>query len=59
MNPYLRSEIRSMQIMLKNFERAVEMAALQDDGKLDAKEIRQIRRIKTATKRYSRELAKI
>lgn len=43
----------------RNFIRSVKRAALRDNGKIDRKELRTMRKLARATERYFRELQRL
>ena len=59
MNEYIRAQITNILIMTKTFEQSCKMAAMKDDGRIDADEAKIIKKISKATERYQQELEKI
>lgn len=59
MNSLVKLEITNQMLNCKNFIRSVERASLKDDGKIDEKELRTMRKLARATERYFRELQRL
>lgn len=59
MNSYIRAQILNITTMTKTFEQACEMAAIKDDGKISREEEKQLKKIKTASQRFIKELESI
>lgn len=56
MNTYIHAQILNMQAMVQTFERACEMAAMKDDGKVSRDEEKQLKKIKAAAQAFQKEL---
>lgn len=59
MNSYIRAQILNITTMTKTFEQACEMAAIKDDGKISREEEKQLKKIKTASQKFIKELESI
>ena len=59
MNTYINAQILNMITITKTFEQACELAALKDDSKLSRQEAQQLKKIKSATAKFRRELEEI
>lgn len=59
MNYYIETQIKNMLSMTKTFEQACELAATKNDGKIDAAEAKALKKIKTATAKFRKELESI
>ena len=59
MNTYIHAQILNMQAMVSTFERSCEMAATKDDGKISRDEEKQLKKIKTATQAFQKELERV
>ena len=59
MNAYIHAQILNMQAMVSTFERACEMAAMKDDGKISRGEEKQLKKIKAAAQTFQKELDKV
>ena len=59
MNTYIKMQLNTMIQYLDSFEQACEIAASKDDGMIDRREEKQLKRIKKAVARFKRELQNI
>lgn len=59
MNDYIKSQIANMLSFTKTFEKACELAATKNDGKVDAAEARTLKKIRAATAKFQKELESI
>lgn len=59
MNSYIKAQILNITTMTKTFEQACEMAAMKDDGKISQEEEKQLKKIKTASQKFRKELESI
>lgn len=59
MNSYIKAQILNITTMTKTFEQACEMAAMKDDGKISREEEKQLKKIKTASQKFRKELESI
>lgn len=59
MNGFIKMQIDNMLQLSKNFKVACEIAAIQDDGKLDKTEAKQLKEIKNATDEFIKRLKAI
>jgi len=59
MNDYIQMQIRNMVSMTKTFEQACELAAMKNDGKIDAAEIKTLKKIKAASDKFIKEIESI
>lgn len=59
MNSYVEAQILNIITMTKTFEQACEIAAMKDDGKISREEEKQLKKIKTASQKFRKELAAI
>lgn len=59
MNSFISAQILNITTMTKTFERACEMAAMKDDGEISREEQKQLKKIKTASQRFIKELESI
>ena len=59
MNEYIRAQIGHMTALVKTFEQSCAMAAQRDDGRIDKKEAQQLKKIREASEKFIRQLAKI
>ncbi len=57
-NPYLTSQVNSLEATLKIFISGCELSVTKDDGKMDREEARALRRLRAATDRYLKVLEK-
>lgn len=56
MNSYINAQILNMVTMTKTFEQACELAAIKDDGKLSKDEEKMLKKIKSASAKFRKEL---
>ena len=56
MNLYLKMQIQTMLSSVEAFEKGCDLAAVKDDGKVDAKEARMLRRLHKAASDFRTEL---
>lgn len=59
MNSYMKSQITNMIAITKTFEQACDLAALEDDGTKGIFEKIQMKKIKSASQKFIRELESI
>ena len=59
MNPYIKAQIENMIQYTTTFKKACEMAALQDDKKIDKEEAKELRQINKAIETFQKELNKV
>lgn len=59
MNDYMKAQIINMIAITKTFEKSCEMAALKNDGTIDALEQKQLAKISKAANRFISDLGKI
>ena len=59
MNSYITAQIANMKSMVKTFEQSCQLAASKDDGKIDKNELKTLKRIERASKRFIAELDKL
>ncbi|MBQ1341549.1 MAG: hypothetical protein IIY33_03590 [Erysipelotrichaceae bacterium] len=59
MNSYIKMQLNTMIQYLDSFEQACEIAATRDDGQIDRKEEKQLRKIRKSVARFRKELQKI
>lgn len=59
MNSYINAQIMQMVAMTKTFEHACELAAIKDDGKLSRDEEKMLKKIKTASLKFRKELESV
>lgn len=59
MNSYIKAQILNITTMTKTFEQACEMAAIKDDGQISREEEKQLKKIKTASQKFRKELEAI
>lgn len=59
MNPYIAAQIFNAKAMARNFEQACQQAAKEDDGKINKEEERILKRVRTITARFIRDLDKL
>ncbi|MBR4733608.1 MAG: hypothetical protein IK081_12660 [Lachnospiraceae bacterium] len=59
MNSLVKLEITNQMLNCRNFIRSVKRAALRDNGKIDRKELRTMRKLARVTERYFRELQRL
>lgn len=59
MNSYIKAQILNITTMTKTFEQACEMAAMKDDGQISREEEKQLKKIKTASQKFRKELEAI
>lgn len=58
-NEYIRAQIVNMTAIVKTFETSCKMAAIKDDGHIDQKEEKQLKKINAACKKFMQELNKV
>lgn len=56
MNSYIHAQILNMIAMVRVFEQACQSAATKDDGKISREEEKQLKKIKTASQKFIKEL---
>ncbi len=59
MNTYIRMQLNNMMSYLNGFEQACQMAACEDDGRIDKQERKQLDQIKKACRQFRAELERI
>ena len=59
MNQFITHQIDNIVVTLSTFTTGCELAAKQDDGKIDKKEVKLLKRINKVTENYVKELNKI
>ncbi|MBE6124847.1 MAG: hypothetical protein E7186_00835 [Erysipelotrichaceae bacterium] len=59
MNTYIKMQLNTMIQYLDSFEQACQIAAAKDDGEIDPKEQKQLKKIKKAVARFKSELQDI
>ena len=59
MNTYIKMQLNTMIQYLDSFEQACQIAAVKDDGEIDPKEQKQLKKIKKAVARFKSELQDI
>ena len=59
MNSYIKAQILNMITVTKTFEQACELASIKDDGIKSKEEDKQLKKIKTATEKFRKELESI
>ena len=59
MNSYIKMQLNTMIQYLDSFEQACQIAATRDDGQIDRKEEKQLRRIRKSVVRFKRDLERI
>ncbi len=59
MNSYIKMQLNTMIQYLDSFEQACQIAATRDDGQIDRKEEKQLRRIRKSVARFKRDLERI
>lgn len=59
MNTYMSAQILNMLTILKTFEQSCEMASLKDDGHKSREEEKQLKKIRAACQKFSKELEAI
>lgn len=59
MNYYINAQITNMITMAKTFEQSCKMAAMQNDGKIEKAEEKNLKKINAATQKFIKELEAI
>ncbi|MBQ1521135.1 MAG: hypothetical protein IIZ74_00030 [Erysipelotrichaceae bacterium] len=59
MNSYIKMQLNTMIQYVDSFQQACELAAIKDDGIVDRKEEKQLKKIRKAVARFRKELEKI
>lgn len=59
MNTFVEAQIFNMKSMVKAFEKACELAMLKDDSRIDSEEAKALKKIRSATAAFIKELDKI
>lgn len=59
MNTYIKMQLNTMIQYLDSFEQACQIAAAKDDGEIDPKEQKQLKKIKKAVACFKSELQDI
>lgn len=58
MNTYIKAQVLNMQQLLRTFDAACKLAAIQDDGVLTKAEEKQLAKITAASAAFAKELEK-
>ena len=58
-NVFIQTEIKNMKLFAEAFPQRCEAAATKDDGTIDAGEVRILKKVNAATKRFLKELSKL
>lgn len=58
MNTYIKAQVLNMQQLLRTFDQACKLAAIQDDGVMTKAEEKQLAKIYAASAAFSKELEK-
>lgn len=58
MNTYIKAQVLNMQQLLRTFDQACKLAAIQDDGVMTKAEEKQLAKIAAASAAFSKELEK-
>lgn len=56
MNTYIDAQIANIIAMVKTFEHSCIMAATKDDGRINREEGKELKKIKSATSRFIKDL---
>lgn len=59
MNSYIKMQLNVMIQYLDSFEQACQIAATKDDGQIDRREKKQLRKIRKSVARFKRDLEKL
>lgn len=59
MNTYIKMQLNTMIQYVDSFQQACELAVMKDDGIIDRKEEKQLKKIRKAVARFRKELEKI
>ena len=59
MNSYIKMQLNTMIQYVDSFQLTCELAAMKDDGIIDRKEEKQLKKIRKAVARFKKELEKI
>ena len=59
MNSYIKMQLNTMIQYLDGFEQACQIAAMKDDGQIDRKEQKRLKKIKKSVARFKRDLEKL
>ena len=59
MNTYIKMQLQTMIQYVDSFQQACEIAAMKDDGVIDKKEQKQLKKIRKAVSRFKKDLEKI
>lgn len=59
MNTYIAAQIANMQTMVKTFEQSCVLAATKNDGQIDREELKTLKKIEAASKRFITDLEKL
>lgn len=58
-NQYIFAQCKNMISVIDTFTAACELAALEDDGAVSGSEEKALRKVRTAAKRFQKELEKV
>ena len=59
MNTHIDAQIVNMLAIVKTFEQSCNLAAMQNDGRVDKSEEKMLKKLNAATQRFMRDLEKI
>ena len=59
MNSYMKAQITNMIAITQTFEQTCDFAAMEDDGKKSLLEKMQLKKIKTASQKFRKELESV
>ena len=59
MNEYIKAQIMNMTTIVRTFAHSCQMAAQKNDGKIDAEEEKQLKKINKASENFIKQLNKI
>ena len=59
MNTYIKMQLQTMIQYVDSFQQACEIAAMKDDGVIDKKEQKQLKKIRKAVSRFKKDLENI
>ena len=59
MNQYMEAQITNMTLMAKTFEESCRMAATKNDGTIDKTEEKALKKLRSVTEKFIKELEKI
>lgn len=58
-NEHITAQIINMKVILRTFEESCRTAAIKNDGRIDKEEEKILKKISTATSKYTNELDKL